>query len=124
MSASGSSSSYTHLPSLTDTERTLLNEHEGCTKCRRFYAGHRSQSCPNGFPTGKDYKTLTAADAMTVKKAKAVAKPTSKAVAAMGASIETVDSNDDISAAVAILPTPLENTTPIQMRIGTFPIVR
>ncbi|EDR02339.1 reverse transcriptase-RNase H-integrase [Laccaria bicolor S238N-H82] len=103
-SAGGSSSTYTHLPPLTDAECTLLNEHDGCTKCRRFYTDHRSHSCPNGFPAGKTYKTLTATDAMNAKKGKAVTKPATKAVAATSASIETVDSDDDISAAAAVLP--------------------
>ncbi|EDR15393.1 uncharacterized protein LACBIDRAFT_321191 [Laccaria bicolor S238N-H82] len=107
-SASGSSSSsYTRLPTLTETERNLLHEHDGCTKCCRFYADHRSRDCPNGFPAGKNYKTLTTADAMTAKKGKAVAKPTTKPVAATSASIENIDSDDDISAATAILPNSL-----------------
>ena len=101
---SSTSSSYVRLPALTDTEHTLLNEHDGCTKCCRFFAGHRSQSCPNGFPAGKGYKTLTVTDAMTAKKAKAVAKPITKAVAATTASIETVNSDDEISATAALLP--------------------
>ena len=99
-----SSSSYVQLPVLTDAECTLLNEHDGCTKCHHFYAGHRSQDCPNSFPVGKGYKTLTATDAMTAKKGKVVAKPISKPVAATSATIEIVDSDDKISAAVAILP--------------------
>ena len=98
------SSSYIHLPTLMDTECTLLNGHDGCTKCRCFFAGYRSQSCPNSFPTGKGYKTLMATDAMTAKKAKAVAKPVTKAVAATTASIETVNSDDEISVTAAILP--------------------
>ena len=98
------SSSCVRLPALTDTERTLLNEHDGCTKCCRFFAGHHSQSCPNGFPAGKGYKTLTAMDAMTAKKAKAVAKAVTKAVATTTASTETVNSDNEISATVAILP--------------------
>ena len=37
-----SSSTYVPLPTLLDSERTLLNEHDGCTKCRKFYVDHRS----------------------------------------------------------------------------------
>ena len=104
-STGSSTSSYVKLPPLTDSERNLLNEHRGCTKCRHFYVDHRSQNCPDGFPSGKGYKTLTMTDVLAAKKAKAVAKPTSKAVAATSsATIEDVDSDDDVSAAAAILP--------------------
>ncbi|KAJ7346911.1 hypothetical protein DFH08DRAFT_700336, partial [Mycena albidolilacea] len=50
-------------PKLTDLERSLLNEHEGCNKCRKFYAGHRAADCPKDFPDPTTYRTLTAADA-------------------------------------------------------------
>jgi len=99
-SASLSSTSL-WLPSLTDDEHTLLNEHEGCTKCRHFYAGHRSQSCPNGFPTGKGYKPLVLTDALAAKKAKAVAKTSTKAIAA---TIEDVDSDEEFTTAAAVMP--------------------
>ncbi|KIJ99028.1 hypothetical protein K443DRAFT_8699 [Laccaria amethystina LaAM-08-1] len=102
--ASSSTSSFVKLPPLTDDERTLLNEHSGCTKCHRLYTNHRSQSCPDGFPPGKGYKTLMVADALAVKKAKAVAKQSVKPVAATTASIETVDSEDELASTAAILP--------------------
>jgi hypothetical protein len=111
---SSSASNFVKLPPLTDTERTLLNEHEGCMKCRRFYTDHRSQSCPNGFPLGKGYKTLTLSDALAAKKGKAVAKSArpSKPVAATSATIEDVDTDKEISATAAILPnSPAEYTS-------------
>lgn len=95
-----SSSSIICLPPLADTECTLLDEHKGCTKCRCFYAGHRSQSCPNGFPVGKSYKTLTLTNALAAKKAKATAKTSTKAVAA---TIEPVNSDEEIMATAAVL---------------------
>ena len=49
-------------PRLTPEERKLLQEHEGCFKCRKFYAGHRSSEC-TVILSGVGYKTLTAADA-------------------------------------------------------------
>jgi len=101
---SSSASSFVKLPPLTDNECTLLNEHDGCTKCHRFYTDHCSQLCPDGFPPGKGYKMLTVTDALSAKKGKAVAKPNAKPVAATTASIETVDSEDDLSAMAAILP--------------------
>ncbi|EDR02067.1 reverse transcriptase-RNase H-integrase [Laccaria bicolor S238N-H82] len=103
-SAASTSTSTTsnRLAPLTEGERTLLNEHDGCTKCRRFYVGHRSHNCDLGFPTAKGYKTLTVADALTAKKAKATSKSTTKAVSA---TISTVDSSDDeVTAAAAVLP--------------------
>ncbi|KAG1880280.1 hypothetical protein C8R48DRAFT_587911, partial [Suillus tomentosus] len=49
----------TRVPPLSDTERQLLNKHEGCFKCRRFYVSCRSKDCKNGFPDGATYKPLT-----------------------------------------------------------------
>jgi len=106
---SSSSTSYVKLPPLLDAEQTLLNEHDSCTKCCRFYVDHRSQNCPDSFPSGKTYKTVTLTDALTAKKAKATAKPsksttTKPVTATSSATIEAVDSNEDISATAAILP--------------------
>jgi hypothetical protein len=33
-----------YLPKLQDKEKRLLNEHEGCTRCRKFYIGHRAKA--------------------------------------------------------------------------------
>lgn len=96
------------MPTLLDSERTLLNNHDGCTKCRRFYVNHKSRDCPFGFPAGKDYKTLSVNDALTAKKAKnapsasASTKPNAKAVAATAPSSE--DENDEPSTITAVLP--------------------
>ncbi|RXW16154.1 hypothetical protein EST38_g9690 [Candolleomyces aberdarensis] len=58
------------LPALTDAEHKLLNEHQGCRKCRRFYAGHISKDCRNGFPKvpADGYKELTLQKALDEKK--------------------------------------------------------
>jgi hypothetical protein len=90
-----------HLPSLTDSKCMLLNEHEGCTMCRCFYAGHHSQSCPNSFPVSKGYKMLMLTDALAAKKAKAITKSSVKAVAAM---IETISLDKEIAVPAAVLP--------------------
>jgi hypothetical protein len=50
------------LPKLTDTERRLLFDNEGCLKCRKFFVAHKSVNCPNGWPTASGYRTLTQAD--------------------------------------------------------------
>ena len=53
-------------PKLTDAERRLLHDHEGCLKCREFYAGHRAKQCTVTL-SGKDYKVRTLADALRAK---------------------------------------------------------
>jgi hypothetical protein len=66
-SASGSNP---YPPRLTDEERRLLNEHEGCFKCREFYVEHRAAQCTK-ILSGKDYKVRTLQDALRAKAAKA-----------------------------------------------------
>ena len=56
------------VPALTPKECSLLVEHEGCFKCRRFYTTHKSADCPDGFPDKTSYVTLTDADALAAKK--------------------------------------------------------
>jgi hypothetical protein len=78
---------FTRLPSLTDAERNLLREHAGCFKCRKFYVTHRSADCPDGFPPGEGYKTLTERDATAVRpnqaKKSSVGVPSGRAVTAV-----------------------------------------
>lgn len=56
------------VPTLTSKECSLLIEHEGCFKCRCFYAAHRSADCPDGFPDKMLYVTLTDGDVIAAKK--------------------------------------------------------
>ena len=101
-SSSTTNTNPNRLAPLTEGERSLLNEHDGCMKCRRFYIGHRSHDCTLGFPTLKGYKTLTIADALAAKKSKATSAKPAKPVSA---TIVAVDSSDEeISAAAAVLP--------------------
>ena len=110
-----STSTFTPLPLLLDSEHTLLNEHDGCTKCRKFYVGHRSRDCPTGFPSGKGYKTLSVADALAAKRGKSTttasssassSKQPSKAVAA------TAPSSDDEPNVIAmVLPSASDYTS-------------
>jgi hypothetical protein len=51
---------FIRLPALTIEERKLLQDNEGCFKCRRPFQKHTSWNCPNDFPDAKVYKTLTA----------------------------------------------------------------
>jgi hypothetical protein len=52
-----------YLPKLQDMEKRLLNEHKGCTHCRRFYTGHRAKNCEmttnNTWPDAETYIPLT-----------------------------------------------------------------
>ncbi|KAF8170462.1 hypothetical protein K438DRAFT_2060320, partial [Mycena galopus ATCC 62051] len=51
-------------PSLTDAEKVLLDLHDGCRRCRKFYIGHRTLNCDGEFPDAATYRTLTQADAV------------------------------------------------------------
>ena len=53
------SASRISLPKLTQTERTLLFDNEGCLKCCRVFVNHQSTACTNGFPDASTYKPLT-----------------------------------------------------------------
>jgi hypothetical protein len=76
-------------PPLTAPERTLLNEHDGCTKCRCFFANHRAAQCNNDPPAADGYKELSQAD---VDAARRVPKGKAPVVAAVMPSYN--DSND------------------------------
>jgi hypothetical protein len=51
----------------TPSEHVLLNDFEGCVKCRRFFAGHRARNCTNDFPSPAGYRTLTMDDVNTAR---------------------------------------------------------
>lgn len=53
-------------PKLLPEERQLLQDNDGCFKCRTFNAGHRANEC-NITLSGKGYKTLTAQDVPRTK---------------------------------------------------------
>jgi hypothetical protein len=46
-------------PKLTPDERRVLQEHDGCFKCRKLNAGHRASDC-SVILSGKGYKPVTA----------------------------------------------------------------
>ncbi|KAH6903572.1 hypothetical protein BKA70DRAFT_1373963 [Coprinopsis sp. MPI-PUGE-AT-0042] len=81
-SASSANSPSGRVPALTPNERELLNKHSGCTRCRKFYAGHHAVDCPmtaaNEWPDAATYKTLTPAMATA---AAAAATPSRTTVA-------------------------------------------
>jgi hypothetical protein len=53
------SSSRAILPKLTQVERQLLYDNEGCLKCCQVFTDHMSANCPNNFPDPANYKVLT-----------------------------------------------------------------
>ncbi|KAH9931400.1 hypothetical protein B0H21DRAFT_699847, partial [Amylocystis lapponica] len=61
------------LPKLTEDEKSLLRDHSGCFKCRRFQVKHTSATCTNPYPDAIGYRTLTLADANGIKPKTAVA---------------------------------------------------
>jgi hypothetical protein len=58
----------TRCPRLTQNKQTLLMSNEGCLKCCKFFAGHRSTNCPNNFPSVANYRSLTQADVDRTRK--------------------------------------------------------
>lgn len=49
-------------------ERDLLNEHKGCTRCRRFYVDpDHERDCCKDWPDANNYKPLTRNDAFDAK---------------------------------------------------------
>ncbi|KAJ7115760.1 hypothetical protein C8R44DRAFT_739506 [Mycena epipterygia] len=90
-------------PPLTDAEKILLDLHDGCRRCRKFYIGHRTQNCDGEFPDAATYHTLTQADAeaqaavrgktLQVKREPTAAVRTSKNI--LDADYEESDSDRD-----------------------------
>ncbi|RXW12425.1 hypothetical protein EST38_g13429 [Candolleomyces aberdarensis] len=62
-STTSSDNQRARLPALTQDERALLDDHDGCYKCREFYVGHRSGNCTAGYPSGANYVRLSVARA-------------------------------------------------------------
>ncbi|KAJ6480058.1 hypothetical protein DFH09DRAFT_1214781 [Mycena vulgaris] len=70
-------------------KKVLLDLHDGCRRCRKFYIGHRTLNCDGDFPDAATYRTLTQADAI----AQAAALRTSKNI--RDADYEESDSDRD-----------------------------
>jgi hypothetical protein len=88
------------LPKLTDAERTLLFDNEGCLKCHRFLVNHCSANCPNDFPPTLTYKTLTAEDINAAR------RKTGKAIA----SVVDISHRSGSLLIAAIMPPTNDNT--------------
>lgn len=63
-SSSANTTPRLQLPPLTPAEKLLLNENDGCTRCRKLFVSHRHLNCPmtanNTWPDVSTYVTLTA----------------------------------------------------------------
>ncbi|TFY53313.1 hypothetical protein EVJ58_g9521 [Rhodofomes roseus] len=87
---------------LTVAERALLRAHDGCFKCREFYAGHRREACPNPWPNPATYRTLTENDMLAAKRGRSHSappasrsKPAPVAVVASSSRMQIDDDDDD-----------------------------
>jgi len=85
-------------PKLLDTKHKLLNDNDGCVKCRNFFQEHRAADCPNDFPNPATYKTLmqTNIDHARCGRTKCVAAVNTTSIANM-----SVLSNESITHPVA-----------------------
>ena len=84
-----------YLPKLQDKEKCLLNDHEGCTCCRKFYTGHRAKDCQmtanNTWPDAETYVPLTLEMALA---SKPKTGPSSSRLPA-AAAISSIEAQDD-----------------------------
>ena len=84
-------------PRLPD-EKRILSEHDGCFKCRRSYAGHRTCECPNGFP--EKYERVTTAKAEVVRDGRNRLDGSQRDVAAVAAVLGPLRLDDGLPGAV------------------------
>jgi hypothetical protein len=87
---------------LLDAERKLLNENDGCVKCRCFLVDHRMANCPNDFLNPAMYKSLTQADVNRAKHScgKGIAAITTATMHAPSTSFATNESTPHPVAAI------------------------
>jgi hypothetical protein len=95
----GSEAARRYLPKLQDKEKRLLNEHEGCTRCRKFYTGHRAKDCPmtvnNTWPDAETYIPLTLEAALASKPPTGSSSSRLPAAAAISSHSEARDDETD-----------------------------
>jgi hypothetical protein len=88
-----------YLPKLQDKEKKLLNEHEGCTRCRRFYTDHRAKECEmttnNTWPDAETYVPLTLEMALAAKPRSGPSSSRLPAAAAISSRSEACDDETD-----------------------------
>ncbi|KAJ7751037.1 hypothetical protein B0H16DRAFT_837114, partial [Mycena metata] len=97
-SGSSSSTKNPYPPKLTELERELLSANEGCTKCRKPFAGHTWRDCPSPA-TASDVTVVTKELIAEAKRAKTKGASSSsshpKTVAAVVPPVVDDDSSDE-----------------------------
>ncbi|OJT04019.1 Transposon Tf2-7 polyprotein [Trametes pubescens] len=111
--ARSSSSTSKSLPRLTDDEKRLLNEYDGCYKCRHYYAGHMSGACPNGYPDAASYVPLSAKTALAAKVLRDAKGMRPRTVAAVSGDLNSGEDYGDSAVASISVSSPLAATTGI-----------
>ncbi|KAH6901228.1 hypothetical protein BKA70DRAFT_1436266 [Coprinopsis sp. MPI-PUGE-AT-0042] len=90
------------LPALTDAEKRLLFDNDGCFKCRRPFVGHQTAACPNNFLTKENVVLIMQAYINSVNPNKK--RPRAATVAAITHGfIEAVNSDEDVRSIAATL---------------------
>ncbi|RDB31066.1 hypothetical protein Hypma_000019 [Hypsizygus marmoreus] len=87
------------LPKLTDGERELLDKYDGCTRCRKFHAGHRAKECwmvaKNSWPDAETYVPLTLEVALASKPQVSIPSSRLPAAAVISTPVEYCDDETD-----------------------------
>lgn len=110
-SSSATSTTASGFPKLTQAEKDLLAEHEGCFCCHLPYAGHHARDC-KGTAADAVYKPLTVADALLAKRNKestciaAITEAPTAFVAVAGFSSLVIGSSSESDSYVTPLQTP------------------
>ena len=87
-------SSGSRPPKLTEAERTLLKAHQGCLKCRKFYAGHFTSACPYDFPSPSNVPRINEETAARAKRRHERSNPASQEAAPAQPAAARQDSSD------------------------------
>ncbi|KAJ7733237.1 hypothetical protein DFH07DRAFT_968087 [Mycena maculata] len=91
-------------PKLTDDERKLLIENDGCTVCRCVFVGHDHTTCTNGFPSGENYVPVTADTIATTAAARSANKGKAKPIAIVMNPVEDSDDSNDTDPDLSVSP--------------------
>ena len=90
------------LSRLTDPPRpkpSHAGTSDGCTRCRKFYAGHRTKDCPmtatNTWPDAETYTTLTLEKALAAKPLSGTSVTRLPAAAVISSQMEARDDETD-----------------------------
>ena len=98
---SNNTTSFTHLPKLTDNEQTLLMDNHGCLKCHHLFEYHVLKDCTKDWPNATTYCTITAADVAAAGKAGKIRKNIS---AAMMSVTNPITSSSTVAAIISPNP--------------------